>query len=245
MRKAFFFFAILSVAGLPAFADTLSDVRAAVSRMTAKQPVRATFATQQHVKSEGKFANDNVARSVSAEVAHDATGISITVPQALLDRVTRARGNGEEAAQNLIGAIRTIEVADALDFRDTFLVLTRDATVAREDRFPFNGHPTRRLTLKLKPHPARDAGKITIGTVKTEDEMRLWVGDDNIPIAADRAQSSSAGVLFMKGTYIGKMSYTFVRSGDRLMIARLETADTGSGMGQNVEKTTVQTLTIR
>ncbi len=97
-----------TLAAWHAGADTLGDVRAAVSRLSAKTPVRATFASKQFSKASGRFANENVHRSVSAEVAHDASGVSIIVPQTLLDEVSRARSRGDASAQYLIGVIGTL-----------------------------------------------------------------------------------------------------------------------------------------
>jgi len=80
--------------------------------------------------------------------------------------------------------------------------------------------------------------------VKSEDRITLWVGDDNLPLAAERTQKSTGGVMFLHATYVGHMSYTFGHTADRLILARLEATDSGSGMGQNVDKTSVQTLTL-
>jgi hypothetical protein len=230
-------------AALNAGADTLGDVRVAVSRLSAKTPVRATFASRQFSKASGRFANENVQRNVSAEVAHDAAGVSIIIPQTLLDEVSRARNRGDASAQYLIGVIGTVAITDALDFRDSLLAMLDHAVVTREERVPFQGKPTRRLLLKLQP-PAKKSGTIEIGTVKTDDELSLWIGDDFVPLAAERTQRTTAGFMFFHGTYAGHSSYAFAHTANRLTLARLETSGNGSGMGQNVETTDVLTLTL-
>jgi len=245
MRRLFA--AICVLVTVRAGADTLSDVRNAVGQLSAKQPIRATFATDQLVKSAGKFANENTSRSVTAEVAHDAAGVSITIPQTLLDKVSRAANAtkaSESPQQHLIGAIRTIDVVEALDYRDSLLLLLRNATVTQEKRVVFRGQPARLLTLKLNTEAEKEPGSIRIGSSKTDDQMTLWVADDNLPVAADRVIKTAGGFLFIKGTFTGHSNYTFHHVADRLLLARLETNDSGSGMGQNVEKTAVQTLTV-
>ncbi len=224
-------------------ADTLGDMRIAVSRLSAKTPVRATFAFRSFSKASGRFANDKVRRNVSVEVAHDAAGISITVPQTLLDEVSRARNRGDASAQNLIGSIGTAGIADALDFRDSFLAMLDHAVVTREERILFQGKPARHLLLKLQP-PPKQSGTIEIGTVKTDDELSLWIGDDSVPLAAERTQKSTAGFMFFHGTYSGRTNYTFAHTANRLMVARREASGSGAGLGQNVETTDVQTLTL-
>jgi hypothetical protein len=226
-------------------ADTLSDMRAAVARLSAKQPVRGTFATEQLVKSAGRFANGNTARNVSADVTHDGAGVSIAIPQALIDKVSKARHGGDESAINLIGAIRSINVVEAIDFREPFLEMLEGATVTGEARGAFHGRPARKLSLKLVPKDAsKDAGSMQIGTVKADDQVSLWIGDDDLPIAAERVMKTTAGFLFVHGTFAAKLNYTFAHTADRLVLARLETTDSGSGMGQKVEKTAVQTMTL-
>jgi hypothetical protein len=229
---------------LRAGADTLGDVRNAVSRLSAKPPVRATFLAKQFTKASGRYANEKAEQSVSAEVTHDAAGVSITLPQTLLDEVSRARNKGDSSKLGLIGSIQTIPITEALDFRDSLLAMLENAIVKRDERAAFHGSPARRLVLTLRPRTAKDSNTIQIGTVKTDDEMTLWIGDDSLPLAAERVQKTTAGFMFLHGTYAGRSNYTFAHTPNRLMVARLETNDSGAGMGQNVEKTAVQTLTL-
>jgi hypothetical protein len=225
-------------------ANTLADMRAAVARLSAKEPARATFATEQFVKSAGRYANGNTVRNASAEVVHDGSGVSIVIPQALIDKVAQARHRGDEASINLIGAIRSINVVEAIDFREPFLELLSGATAVTEVRAPFRGHTARKLSLKLVRKELKDAGTIRIGSTNVDDEMTLWVGDDNLPIAAERIEKTTAGILFVHATFTSKMNYTFAHTADRLVLARLETSDSGAGMGQNIQKTAVQTMTL-
>lgn len=232
-----------TLAALRAGADTLGDVRAAVGRLSAKPPLRATFQSKAFSKASGRFANDKDQRNVSVEVAHDASGISITVPQTLLDEVSRARNRGDASAQNLIGSISTLAIADVLDFRDSFLAMLDHAVVTREERIPFQGKPARHLLLKLQPRP-KPSGTIDIGTMKTDVELSLWIGDDSLPLAAEHTLKGTAGFMFFHATYAVRTSYTFAHTANRLMIVRLETSSSGSGLGENVETTNVQTLTL-
>jgi hypothetical protein len=232
-----------TLAALRAGADTLGDVRAAVSRLSAKPPLRATFQSKSFSTASGRLGNDKAQRNVSVEVAHDAAGISITVPQTLLDEVSRARNRGDASAQNLIGSIGAIAIADALDFRDSLLAMLDHAVVTREERIPFQGKPARHLLLKLQPRP-KQSGTIDIGTVKTDVELSLWIGDDSLPLAAEHTQKGTAGFMFFHATYAGRASYTFAHTANRLMVVRLEMSGNGAGLGQNVETTNLQTLTL-
>ena len=134
---AFLFAAAASVRG-----DALSDVKAAVGRLSAQRPVRATFGTDQLVKSAGRFANDTTTRRSTAEVAHDPAGVTITIPQTLVQSAAQERGRRagtEDTARNLIGALRPIEIVEAVDFRSPLLRLLENAEVLAETAATFRG----------------------------------------------------------------------------------------------------------
>ena len=219
---------------LPAAADTLGDLRAAVGRLAAKQAVRGTFAVDVAMKAAGKFSNQNTARKVALEVTHDGAGVSLTIPQALLDR----------KAVEAINLIHPRDVADALDFREPLLTMMEGATVTAEQRVAHQGRPARLLVLKLKPRDEKESNTIRIGSSKTEEQLSIWIGDDNLPLAGERTQKTTAGFMFFHGTTEGRTSYTFAHTADRLLLARMEEKETGSGMGQKVDVTSVQTLTL-
>jgi hypothetical protein len=229
---------LCALVALHAGADTLGDLRAAVGRLAAKQAVRGTFAVDVSMKAAGKFANKNTARAVSLEVVHDAAGVSITIPQAMLDR------RAANPAGQSIGSIQPLDIIEAIDFRTTLLTMMEGATVTAEKRVALQGRPARLLVLKLKPGAEKDDNTIRIGSSKTEEQLSLWLGDDNLPLAAEHTQKTTAGFMFFHGTTEGRTSYTFAHPADRLVVARMQSTESGSGMGQKFDVTSVQTLTL-
>jgi len=238
---------LCALAAFPAAAATLDEVRLAVTRLEGKQPIRATLGIEQDVKSSGRYANDTTKRTATADLMHDAAGISITIPQALIARASEGSRSDEErnTAEDAIGAIRTLSVVEALNFRDSLLALLKGAKLEEEKRVVFRGRPARQLLLLLDATPRRERNTITIGSVKNDDRMSLWIGDDNIPVGAERDQKTSGGILFVRGTFTSHTSYSFARAGDRLVLSRLEITEGGSGMGQRVDKRSIQTVTVR
>lgn len=228
---------VMCLFALPAAAGTIDDVKAAVRRLSARQPVQATYSTESASKTEGRFANDRSKRTASVKVSHDAEGISVTFPPSMLEG---ARNGG----QDVIGSIRSIEVVQAVDFRDAFLTLLEHATVIAETRTTHSGRPARLLQLELKAPPKKESNTIRVGSVKKDDRMKLWIGDDGLPIAADRIEKSSAGILMIRASGSSRTVYTFGHIADRLVLSRVETSISGSAMGQSVESSGVQTLTI-
>src|SRR4051794_35536108 len=207
---------LCAFAALEAGANTLGDVKTAVSRLDPKQPVHATFAVDQKVKSAGRFANEDTALIASAEVTHDANGVSIVIPQALLDKASqeiRSRA-ASHPAQGAIGTLRSTTIVEALDYRDALLEMLDRATVKEEKRVLLAGKQTRLLVLSLRPTARQESGTIRIGTVKTDDQLRLWIGDDNVPVAGEHVLTSTAGFMFLHGTYGGRTKYPFAHTPD-------------------------------
>ena len=226
---------------LTARADTLGDLKTAVGKLGARQPVRATFAAETNVKASGKFANEARARNINIEVAHDANGVTITVPQPLVEKATHG---SDDSARNAIDAIHGMNVVEALDYRGSLLHMLMNAKVAEEKRVAFRGRPARLLVLALN-EPQRKRDSIVIGSVKTaEDRLSLWISEDNLPLAAERRTKTTAGFLFVHSDSSERTSITFGQSGDRLIVTRLETSGSGGGMGQNFDATSVQTVTV-
>jgi hypothetical protein len=226
---------------LAARGDTFGELKSAVGRLGARQAVRATFASEVKVKAAGKFANEAVARSMSVDVVHDMSGVTITVPQALVEKAGRG---SDETAQNAIDAIRAMHIVEALDYRGAFLHILNCGTVAEEKRVVFRGKAARLLVLNLKV-PLRKGNSISIGSSKVaEDRLSVWVGDDNLPLAAERTRKTSGGFLIFHSDMQERTSITFAQAGDRLILTRLETTSNGSGMSQTFDEHSVQTVTL-
>jgi len=239
--------AILVFATLQVRADTLGDVRVALKALTARHPVRATLTVEQSVKTAGRFANNQTERVANAEVSQSPSGVSILIPLAMLEKASQEQlspTGGDGSAQDAIGSIRTLRVVEALNFRDSLLSMLANATVVEEKTSSFRGRSARLLVLALAPRQQKASAKIQLGTEKIDDRLNLWIGDRNIPIAAERIQKTTTGFMFLKASYSGRTSYTFLQTDDRLLLARMEVSEGGSGGGQKVEKTSIHTLTL-
>jgi hypothetical protein len=219
-----------------------------MNRLSARQPVRATYSTEVAVKTEGRFSNEKTGRTLSVEVGQDATGVSIIIPQTLIDKASEEvhsrSGAFDNDAQNAIASISSFNVIEALDFRHALLGMLNLASVTEEKRVAFRGRPARLLVMKLSD-PPRKKNVIQIGSMKIdENRLSLWVGDDNLPLAAERVQKTSVGFMMFHAQHAARSSYLFAHTADRLILTRLETSGSGSGMGQNFDESSVQTLTL-
>jgi len=235
---------------IAASADTLSDVRTALASLQASSPARATFEMQRYRKAQGRFANNQTSGGITVSVASDADGLHLTFPAQLLEKANKeadARESDAKASTVSRAAIDELDatsVAESLDFRPPLLRLLSIAKPVSETRVMWRGVPARLVVMKLTPKLTKEATSIWHVNF-SEDRLNLWVGNDNVPLAAERLQKGSAGFLFLRGEMSNQESWTFAHVADRLIVARYESAFAGSGFGQKGEGKTVQVLTLR
>ena len=189
MRAMILFTAVMLAAS--ARADTVADMRSAISQLRATRPIHASIEVQRSRKNEGRFANQQFTGSASLDVVEDEAGLRITFPRAILERADReSREHTSDPRKTMptraaINDTQPTEVADAVDFAGPFLRLLETATKVSETRGTRDGRPVRVVVLKLTPKLPPEA--TSIFSVKfTEDRMTVWLGDDNVPLAAER-----------------------------------------------------------
>jgi len=241
---------VLALAALPLRADTFADLKTALGTLHGTASISAGVDVQVTRKSSGRFANQQFATSVAFDVTHDGNGLQLRFPPALIARMDaearehEADPNKPTPTRNAVSEIQANEVAGDLDFAEHLARLLRIAAVVSESRGVLGAKPVRILVLKLTPKLPKEA--TSIFNVKfTQDRLTVWVGDDNVPLAADRARKGTAGFLFLRGEMTDHQAWSFTRHGDRLVVSRYEGSFLGSGFGQKGEGKTVQTITVR
>ncbi len=241
---------VLVILALPLRADTVADIRTAVSQLRATKPIHVSIDVQRSRRNEGRFANQQFTGSASLDVVEDDGGLHITFPRSVLERSDResrehtADPRKTTPTRAAINDTQATEVADAVDFAGPFLRLLESATKLNEVRGTRDGRAIRIVILKLTPKLPPEA--TSIFSVKfTEDQMTVWLGDDNIPVAAERIQRGTAGFMFIRGQMMNRSSWTFIHYADRLVATRDDSSYSGSGFGQKGEGRTVQVLTVR
>lgn len=231
-------------------ADTLADVRSAVTTLRGTTPIHVTLEILRSRKSSGRFVNTSVNGSASIDVAEDPAGLRLTFAQPMLARAAREAAE-HEADPRKVSPTRTAlnetqptDVAEAIDFAAPLLQMLNIGRRDAETRVTRDGRPARLVVLMLTPKLPPEA--TSVWHVKfTEDRLNLWVGDDNIPIAAERVRHGTAGFLFLRGEMTSRDAWTFLRHGDRLVVAHYESSFVASGFGQRGEGKNVQTVTVR
>jgi hypothetical protein len=216
---------VLLLLATTASADTLGDLKASVARLAALQPLRATYVHDTSDTANGKKTD----RHIAIEALHDANVVRIEIPRAMIEKDIN---------------VSPVSVAHALDYSDTFLEMLNRATVQEEKRVTWGGAPARLLVLKMAPPPPKP-NSVTFGSVKySENRMHVWVGADNLPLAAEHVQKASAGFLMVKGESASKRTWQFTHKDDHLVVARYEESNSFSGLGQKGDLHAIDTVTI-
>jgi hypothetical protein len=237
---------LLSIAA-PMHADTLADVKAALARLNARAPIRATWSHESSDSTSGKYANGKSSGHVAVEAVQDAGTFRVEIPRALLDKAAdEARANSgswTSDTRNSLSGISPMDISEGLDFADPFTGMLNTGTLREEKRLMWNGVPARLLVLDLK-EPKHDH-EISIGKVSyPENRLSVWIGADNIPLAAEHVRKTTAGFLMFHGDSTTKRSWQFTRRDDHFIVARYEDWTSFSGLGQKGEGHTIVTVAI-
>jgi hypothetical protein len=239
--------ALFLLLALPVAADPLGDVRAAVGKLTGREPIRATYEYQRTVANEGKFGNDKFSGKAIVELEGGSTGYHIVFSRPLLDQVQRekeARNRNpkqETPTANALREIEPVETADAIDFSPSLLRLLDGAKLLSDVQGTWQGKPARVLVMRV---PDRldddDAGKMKV----SENKVTLWLGSDLVPLAAEHQFAAKISFLIFRAELKQKKSWHLARVADRLVRVRYEAQQNSSGMGQKGNEQVVATLRV-
>lgn len=239
--------ALLLLLALPLSADPIGDVRAALGRLGAREPIRATYEYQRSVVNEGKFGNDKFSGKAVVELEGSATGYHIVFPRPLLDQVDREREarnrnpRQQTPTANALRQIEPVETAEAIDFAPSLVRMLEGSKLLSDGQGTWQGKPVRVMVVRV---PDRldddDAGKMKV----SENKLTLWLGADLLPLAAEHQFNAKISFLIFKAEFKEKKSWHLARVADRLVRTRYEAHQNSSGMGQKGNETVVATLRV-
>jgi hypothetical protein len=235
---------------LPLHADTLADLKAAVGGLRGSQPIRAGAELHKSEKEEGRFSDGPFSGGVSLEVALGVDGAHLTFAPAVIEQFAREQREHSLNPKKPAALSRTAErlgplwVLEHLNAADTFLGLLRYAKLQSETRAAAaGGRPARLLVFKVDS-PTRDMKGLG-GLEMKEHTLRVWVGEDNLPIAAEEVQDGTVRVLLFHGSIKLRDSWTFGRSGDHLVMLRHDSTHSGDLFGQKSDGSGTEIVTVR
>lgn len=231
---------------LPLAADPLGDVRTALTRLTAREPIHATYELQRVVNNEGKFSDDKFTGKVTVDLEADASGFRIVFPRTLLDQLAReqnAEAKNPKATMPTVSAVQEldpVETSQALDFAPSLLRQLEGAKLVSDAAGTWQGKPVRVLIVRPLDEPHEGPGKVTV----LENKLTLWLGPDLVPLAVEHIGAGKFSFLIFKGEARQKQSWHLSRVADHLVTHRHESTQTSSGMGQKGNESVVATVKV-
>jgi hypothetical protein len=232
---------------LPLAADPLTDVRTALGKLTAREPIRATYEVQRSVVSEGRFDNDKVNGKAAVEIEGGDGDFRVVLPKATLDQVSRelqARSQNVELSTPTVQALSQldpVETSNAIDYAPVLLRMLHGAKLVSDTQSTFQGKPARAVVLRLEDRIEKeDAGKVKI----SENRLTLWLGPDHVPVGAEHLMNLKFSVIIFRGESKQKKSWYFTAVGDRLVRTRHESTESNAGMGQKANESLVATVRV-
>ncbi len=238
--------ALFAAAAPPARADGLGDLRATLARLPGASPVRAALdlAVVNRTKGEANRADEGRTR---VELAAGPQGLSITFPAAELDQakaeMMAQRANPERPTpeRTALREVNGLDISEYLSFAGPFLARLERATLVEEHREAYEGRPANLLTLKLVPALRKEE----MAHVKESDyTMKVWVGGDGVPLAAETSLHGKAGILFLNFKNLSHESWDFAHAADRLIVVRHHQEVDASGLGQEFHRRTTAVITL-
>ena len=228
--------------------DELAELAAILNRLPATDPLSGSFQLEvtRHTKDEG-LVKDERSR-VAVEVEDGPEGLRVGYPRWELRQAEQemrgqtAEPDKETPMENGLRAVDVTEIAASLN---AAAALARDLSLAQltsAKAASYLGKPARLLVFKLRPSLSAQARK---HVKSVESQLSVWLGEDGMPLAAERIDKLRAGFLILNFDTLRKQSWIYGRKGNRLFAARHLLDQGASGMGQHYQSVSVASLSAR
>ncbi len=234
-------------AALPARADGLAEVRAALARLNGREPVHAAVEVQlfTETKEDGKPRPEQGKGTVQVEDGPE--GLKVTYPTALLERgaqearAHRADPERTTPTEAVLREINGTDLAEALSFAGPLATRIERAKLALERPEALAGKPAKLVVLNLELAVAEAERKHIKDSRVT---LKLWLAPDGVPLAAESTTEIKAGFLFLTFTTENRERWDLARVGNRLVVTRRHQETSGAGLGQEFHRRVTEVLSV-
>lgn len=214
-------------------ADTLSELQQRLEKFPAKAPfsasakVRVNAAVQEDASRAGQG---------GFEIESGPGGFVIRIsPKTLAasDSEAAAKKHDPNAPTPTRTAMVALTVFDIMGSVDAASMLRDDlsgATLLDERSASVDGKPSTVLRVEVKPSFATKSRFVS----EPKIELKVWLGADGIPLAAERVSNYSAGIGFVKGENTRFERWVFAVYADRLYATRNEQNEDATAAGKHI-----------
>lgn len=238
----------LTLAATPlAHADGLADLKAALARLQAQTPLKATLdvkTTQR--QGEGADAHEKQGQA-SIALEDGSRGLQVLYAKdtlARMDAESRQLARDSKAKTPTVLALGKLDAGDILPMASATGSLLRgleENVFKAEKPDTWNGKPARVLTFSV---PVDKVPEQQRKYVKQFDStVSIWIAADGTPLASE-THTSVKGRAFVVVSFeaLDDRSNTYAVVGDRLLTLRSETHTSSSGAGERGDERVVKTL---
>jgi hypothetical protein len=238
----------LLAAGLaaPAHAERLDELRTRLAGWKATQAVSGTleltYSRQDHADAAGSVP----AVTLGVPVHADRDGVSLRWTPELLARLQKERAEPDPNHRGPVGEgsreLGAERLASDLDMAPVLARWLKDAKLTAEREVDLDGHPARLLEIGLVvPLSTKDKKYVN----QVDATLKLWLGPDGEPLAADRRVALKGRALLVIGFEQTETAhYRFSRVGDRLLAVEHTEELAGSGGGESGTTRSGSRLTV-
>lgn len=231
----------------PPRVDGLAEARAALARLHGREPLRAAVEVEvfSETKEDGKPSPEQAKGTVRVEDGPE--GLRVTYPSALLERVAeearqhQANPENRSPAEAVIREINGTDLASDLSFAGPLTTRIARAKILEEHPDAVSGRPAKLVVLSVDL-PASQAEKKHIKDSKVT--LKLWLGADGVPLAAESTTEIKAGFLFLTFTTESRERWDLVRVGNRLVVTRRHQETSGAGLGQEFHRRVTEVVSV-
>lgn len=239
-------FAAMLLCG-PARADGLADLKAALSRLQAQTPLKATLEAKTWRRSgEGRDA-DEYSGSASVALEDGSQGMRLQYGRELL---TRMDGEQQAMAKNPNAKTPTLYAMRELGPDDLRPMVSAAEGLARQlERTTFkgekaathNGKPARQLSFSVPVTALSDRERKYLK--EFDGRFDVWIDAAGTPLASHlNLQASGRAFVVVGFDYKQDEQCPYALAGDRLLVTRKESKTSNAGAGEKSEDRVVKTL---
>lgn len=232
------------VAVSTAHADAVTDLHAALAKLSATGPLSATLDARSTSHGDG----DDKPRQASLriEVTSDADGLHLTFPPALLQQASReaaAHAKNKDLptpVDDLLDKLTATNVQPMVDFAPALLHLLDGATPSGQRDETYAGQPTHLLLFKV-PMPPSANKQMTVKSYV--GELKVWLGAEGLPVAVDEKVEVHGRKLLISIDFSTTSRYRLRVIGTRLVAVSRHVEESHAVFGHGGGSTTDATLT--
>ena len=215
-------------------ADALSDLQQRLEKFPAKAPFAAS--AKVHVNAA---AQEDARRAGEGafEIESSPSGFVVRIsPRTLAAAASEAVAkkddpNAPTPTRTAMVALTLFDIMDSVDAASMLRDDLSSATLLDAKSATVDGKPSTIVRVEVKPSFATKSRFVSAPKI----ELKVWVGSDGMPFAAERVSNYSAGIGFVKGENTRSERWDFAAYGDRIYATRNDQNEDATAAGKHIK----------